>query len=132
MRGYYICSKYDICTYYISGRTDIVICTYYMSGRTDNVIYYSGGYISYVLYMTYVHITYQAELIMSYVHITCQVELIMLYIICQAELILSYITYKVYMISGNERLRFSPPLMKYIILPDTRTFDRYIRHFLFL
>ena len=108
MRGYYICSKYDICTYYISGRTDIVICTYYMSGRTDNVIYYSGGYISYVLYMTYVHIT------------------------CQAELILSYITCKVYMISGNERLRFSPPLMKYIILPDTKIFDRYIRHFLFL
>ncbi len=68
MRGYYICSKYDICTYYISGRTDIVICTYYMSGRTDNVIYYSGGYISYVLYMTYVHITYQAELIMSYIY----------------------------------------------------------------
>ena len=67
-----------------------------MSGRTDNVIYYSGGYISYVLYMTYVHIT------------------------CQAELILSYITCKVYMISGNERLRFSPPLMKYIILPDTK------------
>ena len=87
-----------------------------MSGRIDNVIYYSGGYISYVLYMTYVHITYQAELIM-------------LYITCQAELILSYITCKVYMISGNERLRFSPPLMKYIILPDTRTFDRYIRHF---
>ena len=68
--------------------------------------------------MTYVHITYQAELIMSYVHITCQ-----------AELILSYITCKVYMISGNERLRFSPPLMKYIILPDTKIFDRYIRHF---
>ena len=121
MRGYYICSKYDICTYYISGRTDIVICTYYMSGRTDNVIYYSGGYISYVLYMTYVHITYQAELIMSYVYITCQ-----------AELILSYITCKVYMISGNERLRFSPPIMKYIILPDTKIFDRYIRQFLFL
>ncbi len=80
-----------------------------MSGRIDNVIYYSGGYISYVLYMTYVHITYQAELIMSYVYITCQ-----------AELILSYITCKVYMISGNERLRFSPPLMKYIILPDTK------------
>ena len=56
MRGYYICSKYDICTYYISG-------------RTDNVIY----------------ITYQAELIMSYItcqvelilsHITCKVHMI--------------------------------------------------------
>ena len=131
MRGYYICSKYDICTYYISGRTDIVICTYYMSGRTDNVIYYSGGYISYILYMTYVHITYLAELIMSYIYITYQAELIMSYvhITCQAELILSYITCKVYMISGNERLRFSPPLMKYIILPDTKIFDRYIRHF---
>ena len=42
------------------------------------------------------------------------------YITCQAELILSYITCKVYMISENERLRFSPPLMKYIILPDTK------------
>ena len=39
-----------------------------MLGRIDNVIYYSGGYISYVLYMTYVHITYQAELIMSYIY----------------------------------------------------------------
>ena len=53
----------------------------------------------------------------------------MLYITCQAELILSYITCKVYMISGNEVFRFSPPLMKYIILPDTKTFDKYIRHF---
>ena len=103
-----------------------------MSGRIDNVIYYSGGYISYVLYMTYVHITYQAELILSYIYITYQVELILSYITCQVELILSHITCKVHMISGNERLRFSPPLMKYIILPDTRTFDRYIRHFLFL
>ena len=82
--------------------------------------------------MTYVHITYQAELILSYIYITYQVELIMSYITCQVELILSHITCKVHMISGNERLRFSPPLMKYIILPDTRTFDRYIRHFLFL
>ena len=46
MRGYYIYSKYDICTYYISGRTD----------------------------MSYVYITCQVELILS--HITCKVHMI--------------------------------------------------------